>query len=41
MRKALDRGKRSKNADLDSTTAIYGNMLLGKGAGDYSIAFSE
>jgi hypothetical protein len=41
MGKALDRGHRSKDPDLDTTTAIYGNMLLGKATGDRSIAFPE
>jgi hypothetical protein len=41
MRKALDQGKRSRDPDLDSTTAIYSKMLLGKGAGDHGIALPD
>jgi hypothetical protein len=41
MTKALDRSRVSRSADLDSATAMYGDMLLGKVAGDHSIAFPE
>jgi len=41
MKKAADQVKRSKDSNLDATTAIYNAMLLGKVAGDHSIAFPE
>ena len=41
MKKKPERGKRSKDSELESTTAIYGNMLLGKSAGAQIIACPE
>jgi len=41
MKKALDRGKRSRDSELETTVAIYSDMLLGKVSGEHSIAFPE
>ncbi len=41
MRKALDRGKRSKDSELETTVGIYSDMLLGKASGERSVAFPE
>ena len=40
-KRALDRGKRSKDSELESTTAIYCDLLLGEGGGVQTIACPE
>ena len=40
-KRAQDRGKRSKNSELESTTAIYCDLLLGEGGSGLTIACPE